>query len=115
MQFVLLIHSNEAGWPMLTPAEQEEWMAKYRAFNDALNQAGVLKSSNRLQPSSTAKTIRTVNGKTKVSDGPFAKPKLQLGGYYVIDVPDMEAALEWAARCPGVKHGAIEVRPSRCG
>jgi hypothetical protein len=115
MQFVLMIYSNEAGWPMLSPAEQEEWMAKYRTFNDALTKAGVLKNSNRLQPSSTAKTIRTVDGKTKVSDGPFAESKLQLGGYYVIDVPDIEAALAWAARCPGVNHGTIEVRPSRCG
>ncbi len=70
----------------------------------------MLVSSNRLRPSATATTLRTTNGKTQVLDGPFAESKEQLGGYYLIDVPDLDAAMTWAGRCPGVQHGTVEVR-----
>jgi len=71
----------------------------------------VLVGSNRLRPTSTASSVRIADGQTKVLDGPFAETKEQLGGYYLIDVPDQDAALSWAARCPGARHGTIEVRP----
>ena len=58
----------------------------------------------------TATTVRPVNGKTQVLDGPFADTKEQLGGYYLIDVPDLDAALSWAAKCPAASHGSVEVR-----
>jgi hypothetical protein len=64
-----------------------------------------------LQPSSSATTVRIANGKTQVLDGPYVDSKEQLGGYYLIDVPDLDAALSWAARCPAVSHGVVEVRP----
>ena len=66
--------------------------------------------SNRLRPVATATTVRPVNGKTQVLDGPFADTKEQLGGYYLIDVPDLDAALSWAAKCPAASHGSVEVR-----
>ncbi len=115
MQYVLLIYSTEDGWSKLTPAEQETWMAAYQAFNEALTTSGVLRGANRLQPSSTAATVRVTLGKPQVADGPCTDSKEQLGGFYVIDVPDREAALAWAARCPGASHGVVEVRPSLCG
>jgi len=83
----------------------------YMAYTKALQDAKVLVASNRLRPTSAATTLRTVDGQTKVLDGPFAETKEQLGGYYLIDVPDLDAALNWAKRCPGVRHGSIEVRP----
>jgi hypothetical protein len=112
MQYLLMIYSNEAGWSKLTPTEQEQGMAAYHAFNEALTKAGVLKGSNRLQPSSTATTVRVAAGKSQVLDGPYADSKEQVGGYYLIDVPDLDAAISWAARCPGASHGIVEVRPS---
>src|SRR2546426_10033138 len=112
MQYLLMIYANEAGWSKLTQTEQKQGMAAYQAFNEALTKAGVLKSANRLQPSSTATTVRIAEGKSQVLDGPYAESKEQLGGYYVIDVPDLDAAISWAARCPGASHGIVEVRPS---
>jgi hypothetical protein len=111
MQYLLMVYVNEAGWPKLSKAEQEQGMAAYTAYTEALKTAGALKGSNRLQPSSTATTVRLANGKTQVLDGPYADSKEQLGGYYLIDVPDLDAALSWAARCPGAGHGVVEVRP----
>lgn len=111
MQYMLMLYVNEAGWPQLTRAEQERGMAAYVAYNEALTMAGVLKGVGRLQPSSNATTVRTANGKPQVLDGPYADSKEQVGGYYLIDVPDLDAALSWAARCPAAGHGVVEVRP----
>jgi len=111
MQYLLMLYVNEAGWPKLTKAEQEQGTAAYMAYTEALNKAGVLKGTNRLKPSSAATTVRLANGKTQVLDGPYAEAKEQLGGYYLIDVADLDAALSWAARCPTTGHGVVEVRP----
>jgi len=111
MQYVLLDYVQVAGWTQLTPAEQEEWLGAYRAFTEAMMKAGVLKGSSGLQPASAATTVRTVNGKAQVLDGPYADTKEQLGGFRLIDVPDLDAALAWAARCPTALHGVVEVRP----
>ncbi len=111
MQYLLLLYANEAGWEQLTAAQQQQGYAAYMAYTEALKTAGALKSSNRLQPVSTATTVRATNGKPEVLDGPYADSKEQLGGYYLIEAPDLDAALAWAARCPGAGHGTIEVRP----
>jgi hypothetical protein len=111
MQYILTLWVNEAGWPKLTKSEQEQGMAAYSAFTEALTKAGALKGSGRLQPSSTATTVRIANGKPQVLDGPYADSKEQLGGYYVIEADDLDAAISWAARCPAAGHGVVEVRP----
>jgi hypothetical protein len=111
MQYLLLLHANEAGFSNMTPEQQQQGFQAYMAYGEALSKAGALKGSNRLRPVSTATTVRVVDGKTQVLDGPYADSKEQLGGYYLIDAPDLDAALDWAARCPGASHGAIEVRP----
>jgi hypothetical protein len=111
MQYLLALYVNEAAWPKLSKAEQEQGVAAYTAYTEALTKAGVFKGSNRLQPTSSATTVRNTNGKTQVLDGPYVDSKEQLGGYYLIDVPDLDAALSWAARCPTVGHGVVEVRP----
>jgi hypothetical protein len=111
MQYILLLHASEAGFAQMTPAQQQQGMAAYMAYSEALNKAGVIKGSNRLQPVANTTTVRIADGKTQVLDGPYADSKEQLGGYYLIDVPDLDAALSWAARCPGASHGVVEVRP----
>jgi hypothetical protein len=83
----------------------------YVAYTEAMKKAGVMVGADRLQPVATATTVRVANGKTTVLDGPYAETKEQLGGYYIVDVPDIDAALSWAARCPAASHGAVEVRP----
>ena len=78
---------------------------------EAMAKAGVLQSTTGLEPSSAATTVRVVNDKTQVLDGPYADSKEQLGGFHIIDVPDLDAAISWAARSPTALHGVVEVRP----
>lgn len=111
MQYILMTYVNESGWANLTKPQQEQGIAAYAAYVEALTKAGALKGSNRLGKSSSATTVRIANGKSVVQDGPFADSKEQLGGYFLIDVPDLDAALAWAARCPAAGHGVVEVRP----
>ena len=111
MQYLLALYVSEAGWDNLSKAEQEQGVAAYTAYTEALTKASVLKGANRLKPSWSATTVRNADGKTQVLDGPYADSKEQLGGYYLIDVPDLDAALSWASRCPTVGHGVVELRP----
>jgi len=111
MQYLLTLYADEAGFQRMTKEQQQQGMAAYMAYTEALKQAGAYVGSNRLQPIATSTTVRSVDGKTQVLDGPYADTKEQLGGYFLIDAPDLDAAISWAARCPGAQHGVIEVRP----
>jgi hypothetical protein len=111
MQYLLMAYVNEGGWTKMSPAEQQQGVAAYGAYAEALTKAGVIKGSNRLRPVADATTVRVTDGKSQVLDGPYADSKEQLGGYFLIDVPDLDAAISWAARCPAAGHGAVEVRP----
>ena len=111
MQYLLMIYSKEGAWEKMSPAEQQQGLAAYNAFTEALKKSGALAGRNRLRGASTATTVRVANGKPQVQDGPYADTKEQLGGYYLIDVADIDAALAWAGRCPGASHGIVEVRP----
>jgi hypothetical protein len=111
MQYMLLIYGNEAAAQTATQEQMGQVMAAYRAYTDAMQQAGVFKAGAPLQPTATATTVRNADGKTQVLNGPYAETREQLGGYYLIDVPDLDAALSWAARCPGATYGVMEVRP----
>ena len=111
MQYLLLIYSEEGGWERMPAAEQEQAMAAYGAFTEALKAAGALKGSNRLQPSTTATTVRVANGKSQVLDGPFIDSKEQLGGYYLVEARDLNEAIQVASRIPGARFGCVEVRP----
>src|SRR3979490_1124865 len=110
MQYMLMVYVNEAGWPKLPKAQQEQGMAAYMAYTEALANAGVLKGNNRRGPSTSATTVLIADRKTQVLDGPYTESKEQLGGYFLIDVPDLDAAISWAARCPASGHGVGEVR-----
>jgi len=111
VQYILMDYVSEAGWPQLTRVDQERWLGAYRAYMEAMTKAGVLKSSNGLQPTSAATTVRVVDGKPQVLDGPYADSKEQLGGFHIIEVADLDAAISWAARSPTALHGVVEVRP----
>ncbi|MBI3783293.1 MAG: YciI family protein [Deltaproteobacteria bacterium] len=111
MQYILLAYVDESGWTKLTKAEQEQGVAAYAAYVEALTKAGALVGKSRLQPSSAATTVRVADGKPQVLDGPYVESKEQLGGYFLIDVADIDAAIAWATRCPAASHGTVEVRP----
>ena len=111
MQYLLLTYANEAAILNAPEEASTQRRAAYMAYIEAMKLAGVLLGSNRLRPTSEATTIRAASGKQSVLDGPFAETKEQLAGYFLIEVPHLDAALSWAARCPAAQHGAIEVRP----
>jgi hypothetical protein len=111
MKYMLLIYSDEAGFRRLAREQVDEAVAAYAAYTEALKKARVYVDSNRLQPTASAASIRIADGKTTVLNGPYAESKEQLGGYFMIDVPDMDTAMAWAARCPGASHGTVEIRP----
>jgi hypothetical protein len=111
MQYLLMIYDDESAFAKAKPEDMGQLMAAYQAYTEALNASGVMVGANRLRDTSDATTVKVVDGKTQVLDGPYAETKEQLGGYYLIDVADLDAALGWAARCPGASTGTMEVRP----
>ncbi|MBT1158289.1 YciI family protein [Aminobacter anthyllidis] len=111
MQYMLLLHHDDTPFAAASPQDQEKMSAPYMAYNEALIKAGAMVSGERLQGASSATTVRVRDGKTEVLDGPFAATKEQLGGFYIIEAPDLDAALNWAARCPSANYGTVEVRP----
>ena len=111
MQYLVLIYENEKAWAGLSEEEMGKAFGEYMTYSKEMALAGVMKGGASLQPTMTATTVRVKNGKTTTTDGPFAETKEQLGGYYVIDVPNLDEAIKWAAKCPGARGGSVQVRP----
>ena len=111
MQYMLLIYGDENAWEGMSPEEQAAGLEPWTDYTKWLKQTGAYVAGDALAPTTAATTVRIREGQTMTTDGPFAETKEQLGGYYLIDVPDLDAALSWAARCPGAEYGTIEVRP----
>ncbi len=113
MQYMILIYGDESNFAMMAnnPQAQAQMYAAFTRYGADMREAGVLRGGAELKATSTATTVRVRNGKTLTTDGPFAETKEQLGGYYLIDVPDLDQAVHWAARCPAAAGGSIEVRP----
>lgn len=111
MQYMLLIASSEAEEAAMDQNAIGEIVAAYGSYTNAMMEAGILVAGERLRESTTATTVRIRDGKTSLLDGPYADTKEQLGGFYIIDVPDLDTAISWAARCPSASMGSIEVRP----
>lgn len=109
MQYLLLIYENEARWAKATEADLQAEMSAYYAFGSEC--AAAIRGGNALKPTMTAKTVRVRDGKSLVTDGPFAETKEQLGGYYLVEADSADAALGIAAKIPGAKSGCVEVRP----
>lgn len=110
MKFICLICAEQM-MEDLEPADRAAHFGDYQAFTEAIKREGHFVSGNRLLPAATAKTVRVREGRVSVTDGPFAETRELLGGYYLIDAPDMDAALAIAARIPGAQRGCVEVRP----
>jgi hypothetical protein len=107
MQFMLLIYEDDAE----RLEKMGERMPHCGAYAQAMQKAGIYVSGDRLRGVETATQVRVTDGKTHVVDGPYADTKEQLGGFHIIDVPDLDTALAWAARCPSAARGVVEVRP----
>jgi hypothetical protein len=113
MRYLLLIYSPDVDMSAV-PAEQREAVSQaYNAFTQEARSRGVMEGGAALEPTSTATTVRVREGRTVVTDGPFAETKEALAGFYLFDVKDLDEALEFAARIPGAQEGSIEVRPIR--
>ena len=93
------------------PVHAEAYWGGWNAFIGAMGQAGIIVNGDGLHPAHTATTVRVRDGKRTVEDGPYADTKEQLGGYFIIEVADLDTALEWAARSPAASSGSVEVRP----
>ncbi|MFH7043178.1 YciI family protein [Paucibacter sp. JuS9] len=111
MQYLLMIYSDDHALEAAGPEVMPRIVAEFDAYTEALQKAGVLLGGERLHPAEMTTTVRVSGGKTQVLNGPYADTKEQLGGYYVIEAPDLDAAIAWAARCPGASYGTMEVRP----
>jgi hypothetical protein len=110
MQFALLIHEPASEFAKRTGPDAPAYWAGWMAYSAALREAGVMTGGAGLEPPTAATTLRLPKGQRQIHDGPFADSKEQLGGFYLLDVPTLEDALDWAARCPGALNGSIEVR-----
>ncbi len=112
MRYMLLLHYREATAADIGAEAIEAGKAAFHAYTRALDDAGVLVSAEILQPSTLTTTVTLKNGSLQVQDGPYADTKEQLAGTFMLDVPDLDAALAWAEKCPAAQWGAVEIRPS---
>ena len=112
MQFMLILTEPESEFAKRNdPAQAAGYWGGWTAYIQALQQAGIVVNGDGLQPPYTATTVRVRDGKRIVQDGPFADSKEQLGGYFIIEAPDLDTALDWAARAPSAASASVEVRP----
>ena len=111
MKYMLLVQGDEKQMNAATQVDDTGMSADYAAFNEAMVKAGVMVGGERLRPTSATTSVRVRDKKAVVLAGPYAETEEQLGGYYIIDVPDLDQAIEWAQKCPAAQYGTIEVRP----
>jgi hypothetical protein len=111
MQYILLIYSSQKMWDGKTPDEINQVMGEYNAFTESIVKSGNFKAGEELQPTTAATTVRVRNGKTQVTDGPFAETREQLGGFYLIEADNLDQATQIASRIPSAREGCVEVRP----
>jgi hypothetical protein len=111
MKYMLLLYGREDDFDTLKPAEQRRMIAAFQAYVDAMRAEGVLVSNGRLADSKRAVQVTGKSGKLQVLDGPYVDTIEQLGGYFIIDVPDRDTALIWAKRCRAAATDVIEVKP----
>ena len=111
MQYMLLIYVDPSAAPDPASPEGQNGHAAWNTYTEAMREGGVHVAGEALQPTQTATTVRSRGGETLTVDGPFAETKEILGGFYILDVPDLDAALSWAQRAPNTSYGSVEVRP----
>jgi hypothetical protein len=115
MKYVLMIYHSEDAFKSRTGTDQATYWGAWQAYAEALQNAGVMAGGSGLEPPAAATTVQFRDGERAVQDGPYADTKEQLGGFFILEVPNLDAALEWAARCPMGSSGAVEVRPALSG
>ena len=111
MQYMLLIMGDEKLMNAATEVDDTGMSAEYAAYNEALMKAGAIRGGERLKPTSATPSVRVRDKKAVVLDGPYTETQEQLGGFYMIDVPSLDEAIDWAKKCPAALFGTIEVRP----
>jgi len=111
MQFALLVYESPEAFATRSNNEINPYTSAWRAYYKALVEAGIYVGGDPLAVPETGTTVRLKEGKRRVQDGPFADTKEQLGGFIILELPSLDAALDWAARCPAASLGAVEVRP----
>ena len=111
MLFALLVYETSEAFAARNDEKTGGYIGAWRAYYNALVEAGVYVGGDPLEVPETGTTVRINDGKRRVQDGPFADTKEQLGGFTILEVPSLDEALEWAARCPAASYGALEVRP----
>ncbi len=111
MRYLLLIYADETHYSRMSAQENEKMIGEYGSFMANLQKSGAYIASDRLQPITTATTIRVRKGETLTTDGPFAETKEQLGGFFLIEAKDLDEATAWAAQIPSARLGSVEVRP----
>ena len=111
MRYMLLIYSPDDYYQKLDDEQMGELMGAYEGFHAEIAGSACFQAAERLQPTMTATTVRVRNGATATTDGPFAETKEQIGGYYLIDVDNLDEAISWAAKVPTANYGSIEIRP----
>lgn len=111
MQFALLIFEPPEAFAARNADEKDAYLGAWRAYHKAIAEAGIFVGGSPLRAPETGTTVRLKEGKRHVQDGPFADAKEQLGGFTILELPSLDEALEWAARCPAASIGAVEVRP----
>ena len=111
MRYMLMINNDEAAMAAMPIEKTQQMSAAYGAYTEALKKSGAWLAGERLRPTQATTSVRIADGKTNVIDGPYADTKEQLAGFYMIEAADADAAIAWAARCPGASAGTIEVRP----
>ena len=111
MQYMLLIYGTESSDPQMGESDQAAEMQRWYDYSDWLRSKGWMKAGDALQPVEQATSVRLRDGERMVTDGPFAETKETLGGYYLLEVDNLDDAIEAAARCPGASYGTIELRP----
>jgi hypothetical protein len=112
MHYLLLLNNAEPTDGALDETLVASFMAAFAKYADALDEAGVLVSAEVLEPSAATTTLTLRDGTVQIQDGPFADTKEKLAGVFIVDVPDLDAALAWAEQCPGAHYGVIEIRPT---
>ena len=111
MKYILLIYGEERVWGSMSQEQMAQIYAGHRHYGEEMMKAGVMKGGSELKPAATATSIRFANGQKKTVDGPFAETKEQLAGFYLIEVDNLDQAIAWAEKMPGMTTGTVEVRP----
>src|SRR5215475_15517314 len=111
MKYVLSIYNDECDWDSVSDEDRDAITQAYGVLTQEMQEEGVLVAGEALYPTQTATTVRVRDGEKDVTDGPFAETKEQLGGFYLLDVKNLDEAIEWASKIPGALRGSIEIRP----